>query len=414
MDLSKRFPNLLNHPAQASFWLGAGSGVVIASVFINQLAASWRTARPSLFQSPPKTVAQLTSEEAEKVPYPPNALPGGRDVDTPYGSIRVYEWGPKDGRKVLFVHGISTPCVAFVGIAKGLVENGCRVMLFDLFGRGYSDCPDPLTNPQNLQLFTTQIHLVLASSELAWTGESRFTLVGYSLGGGVAAAFTSYFPTMVESLILVAPAGLLRPSRIAWSSRLLYGGLLPQPLINWLVRSRLSSGAPPIGRKAGAHSGNPEATGPAKAATSEVPGNGHPAHAPNSSAQLFPDRPGLSIAKVVGWELDSHPGFLAAFISSIQHAPISSQHERWQLIGSRLTQQRSSSTVDGLKEGKVLVLLGSTDRVILSDEVAADATEALGKDNVKIVVLEGGHDVPVVNSQGCLAAIEEFWTTGKS
>jgi hypothetical protein len=44
--------------------------------------------------------------------------------------MRVYEWGPEDGRKVVFVHGISTPCVSLGSIAHGLVKKGCRVMLF--------------------------------------------------------------------------------------------------------------------------------------------------------------------------------------------------------------------------------------------------------------------------------------------
>jgi hypothetical protein len=47
-----------------------------------------------------------------------------------YGAIRVYEWGPEDGRKVLLVHGVTTSCLTLGAIAHGLVEKGCRVMLF--------------------------------------------------------------------------------------------------------------------------------------------------------------------------------------------------------------------------------------------------------------------------------------------
>ncbi len=62
--------------------------------------------------------------------YPPSALPGARDVETFYGAIRVYEWGPADGEKVLFIHGDATPCLIFSKIAQGLVDAGYRVMLF--------------------------------------------------------------------------------------------------------------------------------------------------------------------------------------------------------------------------------------------------------------------------------------------
>lgn len=63
--------------------------------------------------SPKKTLLpQLSEQEAADLPYPPDVLPGARDVDSPHGSLRVYEWGPQDGRKVLLVHGISTPCIS--------------------------------------------------------------------------------------------------------------------------------------------------------------------------------------------------------------------------------------------------------------------------------------------------------------
>ena len=155
--------------------------------------------------------------------------------------------------------------------------------------------------------------------------------------------------------------------------------------------------------------GNPEATGPAKAAESEVP---HPALAANSQAPLFVDRPGISPANAVAWQLDAHPGFLASFISSIKYAPVSREHERWRLIGSRQSARSESEDAEtvglGLKEGKVLILLGKQDQVIVASEVEEDATEVLGKENVKCVTLEGAHDLPIVNAQGCVDAILEF------
>ena len=74
----------------------------------------------------------LSQDELSRLPYPLDSLPGARDIQSPAGSIRVYEFGPEAGRKVLLIHGISTPCLALGGVAHGLVEKGCRVMLFDL------------------------------------------------------------------------------------------------------------------------------------------------------------------------------------------------------------------------------------------------------------------------------------------
>lgn len=75
----------------------------------------------------------LSPKQNSEHPLPNDVLPGARDVASPYGSIRVYEWGPEDGPKVLFVHGITTPCIALGGVAHALADRGCRVMLFDLY-----------------------------------------------------------------------------------------------------------------------------------------------------------------------------------------------------------------------------------------------------------------------------------------
>lgn len=366
--------------------------------------ALYNSKSPKPLSSPRKLVQSST--HSDEAPYPPDALPGARDVDSPYGSVRVYEWGPASGRKVLFVHGISTPCIAFASLAQQLVDCGCRVMLFDLFGRGYSDTPDPRTYRQDSSLWTAQILTVLASSELNWTGSGeRFTLVGYSLGGGIGANFTSYFPHLVESLVLIAPAGLLRHSRIATSSKLLYSGLLPATLVEYVVRRRLRGNTPytpPSKRKPKTIS---------DAAEAEIPADtGHPALAPNSPAPIFPDRPAVSIADAVAWQVDTHPGFLPAFISSIRHAPVSDEHERWSLIGQRCAARRAGAEdVPGLDENKVLVLPGAQDTVVPADDIEEDATAALGRENVKVVRLQGGHDLPVVNARGCCEAIVAFW-----
>ena len=64
--------------------------------------------------------------------YAPDAFPGPRLVDTPYGRIQVFEWGPEQGEKVLLMHGIGTPCVALANMAHEFVRRGCRVMVFGM------------------------------------------------------------------------------------------------------------------------------------------------------------------------------------------------------------------------------------------------------------------------------------------
>ncbi|PPJ50163.1 hypothetical protein CBER1_05190 [Cercospora berteroae] len=456
--------------------------------------------RPKVLRAP--STKLLTAEEYEKVPYPPDALPGRRNVATPYGNIRVYEWGPETGRKILFVHGISTPCISLSRVAGHLVKKGCRVMLFDLPGRGYSDCPDTNHYHQDINLFSTCILSVISSSHLPWASEG-FTLVGYSLGGGIAAGFTAHYPDLVESLVLIAPGGLLRPTRLSLSSKILYSGLLPDSVVNYFVGRRLRVSTPkpkdpsapaPINSRSRIQNLKkfdwtqvPHSTKRRISVTAAVHAEtaGHydsddggdchdeddsiDPHAPgqDSLSPIFDDRPNISPATAVAWQLETHPGFIPAFISCIKYAPIHDGWADWRLIGERCAKGRerdhakkhqrgehhrvrivsggsansedgrkhsttgsvssvSSSTVSassmswetssspssrrvGLDERKVLVLLGKKDVIITPEETAQDATEALGQENVEITRLNGGHDLVLSNVEGVVRAMTGFW-----
>ncbi len=79
-----------------------------------------------------------------------------------------------------------------------MLDLDVSILLFDLYGRGYSDSPG--TNHDEA-LFTTQLALVM--DHVGWHSA---VIVGKSLGGAIAASFASYFPQRTEKLILVAPA----------------------------------------------------------------------------------------------------------------------------------------------------------------------------------------------------------------
>lgn len=84
-----------------------------------------------IIPSPRETlIPHLTPAQINALAYPPNFLPGARDVDTPYSTMRVYEWGPENGKKVVLIHGDTTPGPMLAPIAKALVSRGCRVMIY--------------------------------------------------------------------------------------------------------------------------------------------------------------------------------------------------------------------------------------------------------------------------------------------
>ncbi|KKK13092.1 alpha/beta hydrolase [Aspergillus ochraceoroseus] len=375
--------SLVNYRSQ--FPLLAAAGVSLSVGFLLRSLLSDRHLEGPILHSP------LTSAKssAPGVDLPLDVLPGARDVQTPYGSIRVYEWGPEDGPKVLCVHGITTPCIALGGLAHALVDRGCRVMLFDLFGRGYSDCPSNL--PQDERLFATQIFLALSSSKISWTGagSGKFCLVGYSLGGGIAASFASFFPQLLSSLVLIAPAGLIRDSQISFQSRLLYsGGFIPERVLGYLVGRRLRAG--PLSSPKPKH----EKLSAEDALAEELPSQGA------AEVQVLSrSYPHVTVPSAVLWQVNHHHGFVHSFMSSMRHGPILAQRQResWERLGKFLSTQAKltpeEQSANGLPSDKVLILCGENDPIIVKGELVPDATSAL-QGNAKFVYFDAGHEFP--------------------
>ena len=282
-----------------------------------------------------------------------------------------------------------------------MVDKGCRVMLFDLFGRGYSD--HPVGVPHDVRLFSSQILLAATSSPLAWTGglSGRFALIGYSLGGGIAAAFTANFPNLVSSLILISPAGLIRPYHVGKVSRILYSeGVIPEPILDYLVRRRLKTPLFPTKQR---HDGE-------KPAITAAVGAELPCVRSTGVVPLSRSHPDVAIEKAVRFQVDHHLGFIPAFVSSIRHGPISDQRKDWEQIGHRLTEQKTGHFEDGqdMQPGKVLIICGARDSIIRMNELQTDATAAL-EENLKFKSIDAGHDLPIVRSEDVVTEIAQFW-----
>lgn len=218
-------------------------------------------------------------------------------------------------------------------------------MLLDLWGRGYSDSPDL---PHDSRLYTTEILVAITSSPVAWT-PSGFNVVGYSLGGGIAADFAAHFPALVKGLVLLAPAGLMRPEHFGWSSKLLSSGLIPDPLLEWIVRRRLTGGPPntttaqKLMKSKSAATATPEAV----LAAEEVKDDSTKDF---NSVPLSKNRPNVTVASAVKWQIANNEGFIRSFVSSIKYASIAGKAEVWKSLGEL--------------EGKVLIIAGSTDPIM--------------------------------------------------
>ena len=118
------------------------------------------------------------------------------------------------GPAVLFIHGILGSQRQWWHLVDDM-DNDHRVLLPDLFGHG--DSAKPMGD------YSLSSHAATMRDLLDHLGVERVTLVGHSLGGGIAMQFFYLFPERVERLVLVSSGGLGREVSLLLRSATLPG-----------------------------------------------------------------------------------------------------------------------------------------------------------------------------------------------
>lgn len=111
---------------------------------------------------------------------------------------------PSPTKKCLvFVHGIDGSAAGSEDVVSCAFGKHFRTLTYDLLGRGKSlGTPVP---SHSLEAYVEQLRTVTRGIK------GRFFLVGYSMGGAIAAAFAMRYPERIMKLALVCPAG-----RLSW------------------------------------------------------------------------------------------------------------------------------------------------------------------------------------------------------
>lgn len=118
------------------------------------------------------------------------------------------------GPVVLFIHGILGSQGQWAELVDR-IDDDHRVVAPDLFGHGDSAKP---TGDYSLSS-----HAATLRDLLDHLGIERVTLVGHSLGGGIAMQFYYLFPDRVDRLVLVSSGGLGREVNLVLRSATLPG-----------------------------------------------------------------------------------------------------------------------------------------------------------------------------------------------
>src|SRR5205814_2334586 len=135
-----------------------------------------------------------------------------------------------DGPLIVLIHGITSTSEVWVDVMARLAER-YTVVAPDLLGHGRSAKP---RGDYSLGAYASG-----ARDLLGLLGFERGTVVGHSLGGGIAMQFAYQFPEYCERLVLISSGGLGRDVNPLLRSATLPGSEVVLPLItrDWALRA---------------------------------------------------------------------------------------------------------------------------------------------------------------------------------
>jgi pimeloyl-ACP methyl ester carboxylesterase len=137
------------------------------------------------------------------------------------------EAGPTedDGELLVLLHGIAGSAQTWAPVLQAMAARGDRrrVLAPDLLGHGESAKP---RGDYSLGAYASGVRDLLAA-----LGHTHATVVGHSLGGGVALQFAYQFPEICDRLVLVDSGGLGREVSLALRAVALPGAEWVLPLL---------------------------------------------------------------------------------------------------------------------------------------------------------------------------------------
>jgi pimeloyl-ACP methyl ester carboxylesterase len=117
--------------------------------------------------------------------------------------LRVVEGGPAGGEPVVMLHGWGASAFSYRHAFERLGRRGLRVIAVDLRGFGISDKP-VAAGEYSLANYREDVDQLLDV-----LGFERASLVGHSMGGGLALHYALDRPERVRTLSLVSPSNLV-------------------------------------------------------------------------------------------------------------------------------------------------------------------------------------------------------------
>lgn len=108
--------------------------------------------------------------------------------------------GPDSGEAVVLVAGATLPMWVWKDLDKRLAESGYQVLVYDMFGRGYSDRPDTV---YDVEFHYKQLRELIDRT----MPEKKVHLINLALGALFSSEYIIRHPQKVRSMITIGPDG---------------------------------------------------------------------------------------------------------------------------------------------------------------------------------------------------------------
>jgi pimeloyl-ACP methyl ester carboxylesterase len=132
-------------------------------------------------------------------PNPGLAGPSSRSFISQRLRLHYADWGNADAPTVILLHGVADHCRSWDWVAEDLRAD-FHVVALDLRGHG-----DSAHAPAGV--YTEAVHLCDVVQLLRAFDHSRVTLVGHALGGALALAIASIYPSRVAKVVAIEGLG---------------------------------------------------------------------------------------------------------------------------------------------------------------------------------------------------------------
>ncbi len=210
-------------------------------------------------------------------------------------------------------------------------------------------------------------------------------------------AFAAHFPYLTNSIVLLAPVGILRYIPDDYKSFLFrYASFIPGKYVQRAIGKLLGVALPGTGENLGA---GPKDVDLIPEAVEET---------------VLVGQKKMSVKEIVQWQFDHHNGFCHSFVDTIRNGPIMNQHSDWRKVCDLIKDKKHPldrlHPESKLRNSKLFLIFGDSDDIVVANEVLMDLDRMLGgREHLEHKIVPGGHGFPLSSCDEVVGHICEFW-----